>query len=217
MDRLHGQIKLNRLYGDVNLVPSSVSSANLTPLTIYPSHDEQVFSVGEGDEFDGYSVVTAKPVPREPVVQVGIAANKLIKGQIDIPVNIGVSVGVSAEHWQAYAYYNGVRLPRIQDSVLASYPYAFIGLVQSTGKYQVLASTKSMYYSGGAMRRQNSNSEPFIWCLADDAVWTTGSSGNYSWTINDDRILIWSNHDIPNGSADATEIYFTGSAPVLTD
>lgn len=111
-------------------------------------------------------------------------------------------------------YYNGVLLPEIPEDVLAEYPYAFIGLVQSTGKYQILASTQPMYFADNQMNRQNSNLEPFIWCLAGDSVWTTVTSGNYIWSIDSDRILIWSNHDIPNGSATATDIYFYGSEPV---
>lgn len=111
--------------------------------------------------------------------------------------------------------YNGVCLPSIP--ILADYPYAFIGLIQSTGKYQILASKQPMYFADGKIKRQNSNVEPFISCTAGAVGWTVGKSGNYSWSIDTDRILIWSNHDIPNGSADATDIYFEGTEPVQSD
>lgn len=114
--------------------------------------------------------------------------------------------------------YNGTVLPALPTEILAEYPYVFIGLVQSTGKYQILASTQPMYfYDNDRIVRQNSNSEPFVYCVEGDEKWSSGKSGNYSWAINSDRIIIWSNHDIPNGSATATEIYFEGSQPVLVE
>ena len=113
-------------------------------------------------------------------------------------------------------YYNDVLLPEIPANVLASYPYAFIGFIASTGKYQILASANPMYFNttNSNIVRQNSNTEPFLYCLESDEAWTAGTSGNYGWSIDSDRQLIWSNHDIPNGSATATEIYFEGSEPV---
>lgn len=112
-------------------------------------------------------------------------------------------------------YYNGVRLPAIPEDVLAEYPYVFIGLVQSTGRYQILASVQPMYFgNNGYISRQNGNTEPFIHCAEGDNVWTAGTSGNYGWSITTDRILVWSNHDLPNGSATATEIYFSGTYAV---
>ena len=116
-------------------------------------------------------------------------------------------------------YYNGVLLPEIPADVLASYPYAFIGFIASTGKYQILASANPMYFdtTNSNIARQNSNTEPFLYCLESDEAWTVGTSGNYGWSIDSDRQLIWSNHDIPSGSATATEIYFNGSEPVLAE
>lgn len=113
-------------------------------------------------------------------------------------------------------YYNGVLLPEIPADVLVEYPYVFIGLIQSTGGYQILASANPMYIASSAIQRQNSNSEPFLYCVEGDEEWTSGTSGNYGWSINSDRILIWSNHDVPNGSATATDIYLKGSQPTLT-
>lgn len=111
-------------------------------------------------------------------------------------------------------YYNGVLLPEIPAGVLAEYPYVFIGLIQSTGKYQILASTQPMYFADVYIRRQNNNSEPFLYCVEGDETWSSGTSGNYGWNVDSDRIIIWSNHDIPNGSATATDIYFYASDPV---
>ena len=122
-------------------------------------------------------------------------------------------------HFLKKYYYNGVLLPELPADVLASYPYAFIGFIASTGKYQILASANPMYFdtTNSNIARQNSNTEPFLYCLESDEAWTVGTSGNYGWSIDSDRQLIWSNHDIPSGSATATEIYFNGSEPVLAE
>lgn len=92
MIKLEGRISLKRLHGKINVVPSSVSSANLKPLTIYPKHDKQVFAADE--DFDGFSVVTAEPVPRKPagvsMVKVGTAhLNNPVAVEVNMPVSVG--------------------------------------------------------------------------------------------------------------------------------
>lgn len=108
---------------------------------------------------------------------------------------------------------NGTMLPPIPADILEQYPYAFIGFVASTEQYQLLASANSMYFdtSESKIRTQGADAEPYLKCYAGEGSWTVGKSGNYSWSINSDRQLVWSNHDIPNGSATATDIYFTAS------
>lgn len=113
-----------------------------------------------------------------------------------------------------YALYNGVRLPKLPNGLLTQYPYVFIGLVQSKGSYQILASKTPMYFADNKITRPNNDTEPFLHCNADALIWRVGTSGNYHWDVDADRIIIWSNHDIPNGSATATDIYFKGTEPV---
>lgn len=47
-------------------------------------------------------------------------------------------------------------------------------------------------------------------------AWENNTSNNTfsGWGIDSARTILWSNHDIPKGSATATEIYFEGSEPV---
>ena len=112
-------------------------------------------------------------------------------------------------------YYNGVLLPEIPADVLAEYPYAVIAVNESNMQYQMLLS-KSVWYSNGTMATNDSgDNEPFLYAYAGDTAWTTGTPGNYGFTFST-RPLVWSNHNIPNGSAMATEIYFRGSKPTLT-
>lgn len=47
---------------------------------------------------------------------------------------------------------------------------------------------------------------------ADSWVFNKTSTANLS--VDTARTVLWSNHDIPNGSAGATEIYFEGSEPI---
>ena len=51
---------------------------------------------------------------------------------------------------------------------------------------------------------------------ASTSQWWTFKETNDATKWGDDtaRYIIWSNNDIPNGSADAAEIYFEGSEPV---
>lgn len=44
--------------------------------------------------------------------------------------------------------------------------------------------------------------------------WTLNSTKDTWFGLDDNRTVLWSNHDIPNGSATATEIYFSGSEPL---
>lgn len=111
-------------------------------------------------------------------------------------------------------YYNGVLLPEIPADVLAEYPYAFIGYVESSGRYQILASKQTMYVANSSIARQNSDYEPYLYCSDGDDVWSEGSPGNYAWSIDSGRVLVWSNHDIPNGTATATTVYFPATYPI---
>lgn len=212
---LQGQIKPISLQGSINVVPNEGDAGGpLQSKTVYPSHDEQIIMPDE--DFYGLAVVKVEPVPRVPACFAETTYQ--LPNVVEMKVNIEAAASVTEGKYYSHFLYNGVKLPRIPDSVLASYPYAFIGLKQSTGQYQILASAQPMYFgNNGYITRQNSNEEPYIYCAEGDDVWTDGKSGNYGWNITEERILIWSNHDIPNGSADATEIYFAGSEPVPID
>lgn len=174
----------------------------------------------------GVTVSAALPSIHPLLIAVDVKPTILPKfavNDINIVVDASLDVFAKAEDTTPppppkYSY-NGVVLPEIPADVLVEYPYAFIGFVASTGKYQILASADPMYFdtSAAKLTRQNSNTEPFLYCSGSDTTWTAGTSGNYGWTIDSDRQLVWSNHDIPNGSADATEIYFEGSEPVLAE
>ena len=113
-------------------------------------------------------------------------------------------------------YYNGVLLPELPADALAEYPYAVMAVNEEKMQYQLLLSTSKWYFDGTNVNNESSNNEPFFSAYAEDMAWKEGTAGDY-WFTQETRPLIWSNHDVPNGSATATEIYFNGSEPVLAE
>lgn len=118
-------------------------------------------------------------------------------------------------------YYNGVLLPEIPAEVLTNYPYCWIRDNTRTGHYDLCMSSSPWYASdadtiytdsfsttGIQWYRITKNTPEESWMF--NQAWTSsGGFGNES-----DRYIMWSNHDIPNGSVTSTTIYFYASAPV---
>ena len=105
-------------------------------------------------------------------------------------------------------YYNGVRLPAIPPDVLAEYPYACI-----LGSHQLLVAKQPWLYSSNnslvlqpACKNQKYVLNNEAWTL--NGTWT--DTGGWSVAYG----VLWSNHDIRNGSATSTTIYFYGNSPV---
>ena len=120
----------------------------------------------------------------------------------------------------AKCYYNGVLLPGIPAEMFVKYPYAWIRKHITNGQYQLLFASYPWYYKDGGMYCSGGESVPEPWynitlSTADAATeWTFNNATTGYFTVDDTRPVMWSNHDIPNGSATATEIYFEGSEPV---
>ena len=147
---------------------------------------------------------------------------------IDHVVNIGAAVSVAAEVYdlpKTHALYNGVRLPKIPEDVLAQYPYAWIRNNTTSGYYDLLLNEKPFYYQSppGLYEASGLAAKPWyrvaIATAETATAWTDNTSANSytSWGLDSARTVLWSNHDIRNGSATATDIYFYGSEPVPTD
>lgn len=141
---------------------------------------------------------------------------------VNVPVNISASVSVTSEKYYTHALYNGVRLPRIPDSVLASYPYVWIRYDGNNGNYNLVFGRQPWYFNGTQLVCTNNTSLPYynvpIATYATATEWTySKDGGGTNFGLSGNRSVLWSNHDIPNGSATATDIYFEGTDPVLTD
>ena len=167
----------------------------------------------EGD----ITVEYAKPAGGDHTYQVGNAVSIF-------EMNTDMFETRAVEHIIKKYYYNGVLLPEIPADVLAQYPYAWIRNNTRTGYYDLCLSS-SLWYASDAdtINTDSYNTTGIQWYRvtksAPEEVWvfnqawtSSGGFGNES-----DRHIMWSNHDIPNGSATATEIYFEGSEPVLAE
>lgn len=125
-------------------------------------------------------------------------------------VNIETVVSVTWENYYTHAMYNGVRLPKIPENVLVEYPYAYI---LSSNAYFGASSVQPYISSSGNLRADGKavlyhyDSEKDAWVLFTNQTTVDAPIDGLTWT----------NVDIPNGSATATDIYFYGSEPVPTD
>lgn len=121
--------------------------------------------------------------------------------------------------------YEGVLLPGIDRNVLASYPYAWIRKDTNAGYYELFLATGKWYKwvnESGSIVFGHEDSNDIKWyrivlASAESAgAWAyyQDYSANNFGARTESRSVVWSSHDIPDGSADATEIYFEGSEPV---
>jgi hypothetical protein len=116
---------------------------------------------------------------------------------------------------ESKCYFNGVMLPGISTDMLERYPYVWIRKDTTNGKYNLAFSRQPWYFSDSAMQFAEIVTVYYSAPISTDAtVWTFEKPVNTSFKINESRTVLWSSHDIPNGSADATEIYFDGSEPI---
>lgn len=109
-------------------------------------------------------------------------------------------------------YYNGVILPEIPADVLASYQMCLIYLKSDGTNYRLLAGTKTWYVRSSSIYLESSTYVVYgATAESDSWVYETQYTDTGNFGIGNG--IKWSNHDIPNGSATATEIYLNGSNP----
>lgn len=121
-------------------------------------------------------------------------------------------------------YYNGVLLPGIPSEMLARYPYAWIRKNTTSGYFDLLLSDAPFYYEDTPRITEGNGVVGKPWYRVEIATAETATAWKnepnvnyYGWGLDSERTILWSNHDIPNGSATATEIYFEGSEPVIAE
>lgn len=130
-------------------------------------------------------------------------------------------------------YYNEVLLPEIPSDALAEYPYYVIIRINYKGQtmYMLSASPVPLFYGlivstyYGLLPTDTSDTSKVCSTYQIDEnsgayiLGDTQSCTEYSCAIgaiSESNIseLIWTNTDIPNGSADATDIYMYASEPI---
>lgn len=116
-------------------------------------------------------------------------------------------------------YYNGVKLPALPTDVTDSY-WLLLGN-KDTGKATLYGTTSVWYFyptdsypscvnnAASTCRRYTLSEDGLLWELA------SSDSGCYMYvdTTENNRIL-WTNNNVPNGSATASEVYFYGTLAV---
>lgn len=117
--------------------------------------------------------------------------------------------------------YNGVTLPGIPEEMFTYFPYAWIRKNVTTGYYELIFSELQPWYSASNKAIQyGSGSGPCVYYgVAIDGsdtadAWEAKEALTTSFGLDDNRTVLWSNHDIPRDSATGTEVYFAGSEPV---
>lgn len=116
-------------------------------------------------------------------------------------------------------YYNGILLPEMP--IIENYTYAWIRQNNSSGYYDLILSALQPYlYDSDSMGFGSGTTADIYWyrieitSASDANEWTLYSSENTWFTIDSNRIVHWSNSDIPYTSSTSTNIYFASSQPI---
>lgn len=155
-----------------------------------------------------------------PFVTVSVTEGSPV-ADFETVVNISTGVEVTwVEPPKTHALYNGVRLPKIPEDALPVCPYCFIRYNGTV--YELFMESCPWYYEDeyakpsettGSYRRYQYDSGADAWNLTE-----SNDSNLYDWYVSASGwSLVYSSHDIPNGSADATDVYFEGTEPVPVD
>lgn len=211
MIKLKGQIHVPRLRGTIYRVAGEGSGGPLQAKTAYPSHDEQIIAPDE--DFYGLVSVTVKGVPRVRMVETSVESDGETVGKVTMDMQMDTDI--TARTYPQYYLFNGVRLPELPFGVINQYPYAWIRLNSDGTTYDLILSPYTWYYSDKLLT-QNST---YVWYIAtiEASEWVYKTTYTDDGSFNLGGGLLWSNHDIPNGTADATDIYFEGTEPVPVD
>ena len=130
--------------------------------------------------------------------------------------------GILEEYIPTYYSYNGIVLPEIPPTGYENCPYLmilrYIGDDSGTDNIWLYGSTSKPYYllQDSVDRLEFPSGRTRSKFDAESGVWggaNVGTSGTWC-NLTESWEVLWANHDIPNGSATATDIYFEGSEPV---
>lgn len=145
-------------------------------------------------------------------VMLAITDNSSLAASIDILVDGEVRAEANANK----VSYNGVELPPLPAVGLANYPYAWIRNNTASGHYDLLLCTAPRYYDSGSIYPADSKRWYRIEIASASSAteWVPYETNTNAFGVDTGRTVLWSNHDIPNGSATATDIYFEGTEPV---
>jgi hypothetical protein len=128
--------------------------------------------------------------------------------------DVTVTVATTAP---THALYNGVKLPVIPQSILPLKTYWMILYRMASNEYYLYGSTNPWYfYSTNAHPSTVDNAGKDCYrYLATANGWSLVSNSYSDYlTLGSINQVLWSNHNMPNGSETATDIYFLKTEPV---
>jgi hypothetical protein len=170
--QLKGHIRVPRLTGKVNLIPSASggSGGPLQAKTAYPSHSEQI--IAPDDDYYGLVSVTVKPVPRLPACVTEIFAQILHP----VPIINGDFETGDLTGWKCTAATGfGVNT---DDAYAGSYKFYFWS---TTGKlYQTLTGLEPGTYRVNARIKQNTGTPTKSNFYANDNSVSVIGNSSYS-------------------------------------
>lgn len=217
MIKLKGQIHIPKIRGTIYRIAGEGSGGPLQAKTVYPSHDEQIIAPDE--DFYGLVSVTVKPVPRVRMVETSVESDGETVAKVGMDMQMDTDI--TARTYPQYYLFNGVRLPEFPFGVIDQYPYAWIRNNTTTGYYDLFFSPVPFYTVDSDSISGSGTTKPFYRvaiATAETATeWEDNGTSDKNLTYDSARTVLWSNHDIPNGSATATDIYFEGTEPVPVD
>lgn len=115
-------------------------------------------------------------------------------------------------------YFNNVILPKIPADVLAAYPYVWIRKNTTSGYYDLFFNTAACYVISDTQASGSGDTKPWyqveIATAESAAEWTYYKDTTSSLALDSDRTVLWSNHNMPKGNANATTIYLYGTQAV---
>lgn len=193
---------------------------NLQRKTIAPKMVEQI--VVQDEEYYGLKEVTVEAIPKIPACVASVFEDTEIVCKTG--VEIAAAVSVAAEIYvQTHAKYGSVRLPLLPEDVLAAYPYCWIWKDTDTAEYKAFFSTAIWYFNrrvsgGDLMYRTVSETSPVYVYSQDADKWEflQDHSSNQKIGVYNSGSIVWTNFDVPNGSATATSYFKTATEPGLT-
>lgn len=137
------------------------------------------------------------------------------------PVKVRATAEAISGKYYTHMLFNGVRLPRIPFAYGGT-PYAFIKQNNSGGYYEMYLSTGLFYRSASTIRRSaTTQTQRYRLSIANAETATEWESltatSSSSVAFDSANPILWSSHDIPDGSATEVSIYFEGTDPVPVD
>lgn len=195
------------------LAQAILATDPLEQVSVVPGNDEQILVPSEG--FYGIGQVTVAPVTPIPAALTQVRQGGPTHVSVDAYF-CAESVISDREFIQTHALYNDYRLPLIPEDPKQTYPKCFIVKEANVAVYYLYYVDCLWYKSGSTMYQSTTGSCVRYRLTETSEGWESLGTYSSSTILIGDNSLIWTNYDIPSGSASATSYYKRASEPGVT-